>query len=165
MRAADDSRRRTAQELAHRWEAGYLSLDTFEARVLAAYTARTPAQLSRLTADLPPSTLAEAGRRLWRWLAGSEDADDAIVLSPPPDTATGTRGLLLGRDERCHLVLDDPTVSRRHARLWQRDGAWSIEDLRSTNGTRVNGWRIDDARLHDGDRLVLGAAELVFRER
>jgi FHA domain-containing protein/uncharacterized protein DUF1707 len=165
VRAADDSRPRKAQELARRWEAGYLSLSTFEVRVLAAYTARTPAQLSRLTEDLPPSTLAEAARRIWRWLAGTEDSDDAIVLSPPPETARGPGGLLLGRDERCHLVLDDPTVSRRHVRLWQREGSWSIEDLRSTNGTRVNGWRIDDARGHDGDRLVLGGAELVFRER
>jgi pSer/pThr/pTyr-binding forkhead associated (FHA) protein len=63
------------------------------------------------------------------------------------------------------LVLDDPTVSRRHARLRRRDGCWSIEDLASTNGTRLNGWRIEDARLRDGDRLALGGAEMVFRER
>lgn len=164
MRAADDSRQRKASELARRWEAGYLSLDTFEERVLAAYTARTPGQLSRLTADLPPGSLAEAARRAWRWLSGTEDVDEAIVLSPP-DTDRARRGLVVGRDERCHLVLDDPTVSRRHARLRRRDGCWSIEDLASTNGTRLNGWRIENARLRDGDRLALGGAELVFRER
>lgn len=43
--------------------------------------------------------------------------------------------LILGRRRDCDVVLSDPGVSRRHARLFFRDGSWVLEDLDSTNGT------------------------------
>ncbi len=64
--------------------------------------------------------------------------------------------LLVGRDPRCDLVVEDPSVSRRHARLTFRDGAWVIQDLASTNGTSVNGGRVIRAALHAGDVIALG---------
>ncbi len=60
-------------------------------------------------------------------------------------------------------MLDDPTVSRRHARLRLDGDYWVVCDLRSRNGTWVNGWRVEEAIIRDGDRLTMGHLELVFR--
>jgi hypothetical protein len=69
--------------------------------------------------------------------------------------------LLIGRDDRaCDVLLSDRTVSRRHARLRYRDGNWIIQDLRSTNGTSLNGERVGRARLKPGDELFLGTQRL-----
>ena len=56
----------------------------------------------------------------------------------------------------------DVNVSRRHAELRQEGAAYWIVDLGSTNGLEVNGKRVERARLRDGDRITLGATEVVF---
>ena len=48
----------------------------------------------------------------------------------------------IGRDSRCDLLIEDTTVSRWHARLERAAGRWLLTDLGSTNGTRLNGWRV-----------------------
>ena len=53
-------------------------------------------------------------------------------------------------------------VSRRHAEVRQEGASYWIVDLGSTNGLEVNGKRVDRARLRDGDRITLGATEVVF---
>jgi hypothetical protein len=66
--------------------------------------------------------------------------------------------IVLGRDASNDITIDDPEVSRQHLRLlWQGDG-YAVEDLGSTNGTRINGGqRIQQAtRLHAGNALMLG---------
>ncbi len=74
----------------------------------------------------------------------------------------GDRALVLGRSRGCDIPLDDPNVSRRHAEVKAEDGTYWIVDLDSTNGTEVNGKRIDRARLNHDDRIVLGTTELTF---
>lgn len=64
--------------------------------------------------------------------------------------------LMVGRDAECEIVVHDPRVSRRHARLVPGEGAIALEDLGSTNGTWVNGARLDRANLVAGDRLTVG---------
>jgi hypothetical protein len=64
--------------------------------------------------------------------------------------------LLVGRDPACDVVLSDPSVSRRHAQLMFRDGAWMLQDLASTNGTAVNGQRVGRTTLRAGDTISLG---------
>ena len=64
--------------------------------------------------------------------------------------------LFLGRDSRCDLVLEDPLVSRRHARITFRDGVWMVQDLSSTNGTTLNGRSVGRATLRPGDILRMG---------
>ena len=49
---------------------------------------------------------------------------------------------VIGRESDCHLAIPNQAVSRRHAQLQFEDGQWSIEDLRTRNGTWVNGQRI-----------------------
>jgi DNA-binding winged helix-turn-helix (wHTH) protein len=71
-----------------------------------------------------------------------------------------------GRDGDCSLVIDGTTVSRRHARITVAQGAVTIEDLDSTNGTHVNGARISaPTRLAPGDEFALGSEVLRVRLR
>src|SRR5438067_190506 len=70
---------------------------------------------------------------------------------------------IIGRAEGSDIVLDDPLVSRRHARLLVSDTTALIEDFQSENGVFVNERRIRrSVRLSDGDRILIGAHEIVF---
>lgn len=73
---------------------------------------------------------------------------------------------IAGRDGDCSLLIDGTTVSRRHARIRIDQGAATIEDLDSTNGTYVNGTRISaPTRLNPGDAFALGSEVLRVRLR
>jgi hypothetical protein len=76
------------------------------------------------------------------------------------DWSGGADELVIGRHHACDVVLSDPSVSRRHARLVFRDGTWVVQDLESTNGTAVNGVVVGRCGLRAGDRLRLGDEEL-----
>ncbi len=70
---------------------------------------------------------------------------------------------LIGRSTDCQLSVDDPLVSRRHARLLVTDEAVYVEDLGSRNGVLVDGSRIDGRyRLRDGSKVTVGAQEMVI---
>jgi pSer/pThr/pTyr-binding forkhead associated (FHA) protein len=70
---------------------------------------------------------------------------------------------IIGRSPTSDVVVDDPLVSRRHARLLANDTTVLIEDLRSDNGVFVNEERVRrSVRLEDGDRILVGHQELVF---
>jgi hypothetical protein len=70
--------------------------------------------------------------------------------------------VVLGRSQGCGIVLEDPNVSRRHAEFRLRGGDWHVVDLGSTNGIKVNGRRVDSARLDNGDRVTLGTTTATF---
>ncbi len=75
---------------------------------------------------------------------------------PRSVTVAGAEALI-GKHADCHVVLDDPIVSRRHARVVDRDGRLVVEDLRSTNGTRVGGRAVEgEMVLEAGDALEIG---------
>jgi hypothetical protein len=86
----------------------------------------------------------------------------------------GARGTMLlalhdsmvyvGRSFTAGLRFDDHSVSRRHAIFVRRGGRTRILDDRSLNGTFVNGRRVEEADLYDGDIVVLGSVVLVYRE-
>jgi hypothetical protein len=70
---------------------------------------------------------------------------------------------VIGRSLECHLTIEDPLVSRRHARITVADSGAQIEDLGSRNGVKVNGAAIKQpTSLRNGDRLRIGTQELVF---
>lgn len=71
---------------------------------------------------------------------------------------------VLGRGAEADLRLADTGVSRRHAELRLGPDGVRLVDLGSTNGTRVNGRQVTEARLADGDRVELGATTVVYRQ-
>ncbi len=78
----------------------------------------------------------------------------AVTLGPDP--------VLIGRDPQNDVVLDDRRVSRKHAEIRLRLGRYTLYDLQSTNGTYVNGRRVAEKVLDDGDKISVGGLELLF---
>jgi diguanylate cyclase (GGDEF)-like protein len=70
--------------------------------------------------------------------------------------------MTLGRGNDADIVIDDPSISRKHVRLANVEGGLlRVTDLGSTNGTYFNGARIDSATLNDGDKIQVGSATLL----
>jgi adenylate cyclase len=65
------------------------------------------------------------------------------------------RQLLVGRRESCDIVLRFANVSAHHCRLDLHAGYWYVKDLKSRNGTRVNGVRSEETRIDPGDELTI----------
>ena len=94
---------------------------------------------------------------MWTLQAAIEGEADTFRMMPG---AIRTLGRATGSD----FIVDGPLVSRVHCRLTVLpDGRLEVRDLQSTNGTYVNGTRVDTAPLRDGDRLRLGRVELLVR--
>ena len=70
--------------------------------------------------------------------------------------------IVLGRSRDCDIPVNDPNVSRRHAEIRQENGTYWLVDLESTNGTEVNGKRVDRVRLEHEDEILLGKTALTF---
>ena len=70
----------------------------------------------------------------------------------------------VGRVGSCDICLQDANVSRRHAAFLREGSGWVIEDMGSTNGTVVNGNRVDRVRLQDRDVIQIGITELTYHE-
>ena len=72
------------------------------------------------------------------------------------------RRMVLGRSRECDIRIPDANVSRRHAEVRQEGATHWVVDLGSTNGTEVNGRRVERAKLSDGDRITIGSTDVVF---
>jgi hypothetical protein len=161
VRASDLERERAARALRHSSAHGRISLDTFSRRIEETYRARSREELGELVADLPRRSplglVARAVERLSNALAEIEAAwrrPRAPVLTLPADES-----ITIGRTPSCDCLVSDLTVSRRHAYLRRDEDGWTLTDLGSTNGTRVNGRRIVGATaVRPGDQVVFGAA-------
>ena len=93
-----------------------------------------------------------------RYLA-IEDSTDVVLV------ALNRELTHIGRSPASEVVLDDASVSRRHALITRRGERTVILDDRSRNGVHVNGVRVSEADLHDGDTVVCGHITLRFIER
>lgn len=71
--------------------------------------------------------------------------------------------MTVGRSTDNAIVVNDITASRKHAELrYEDDGSWTIIDLNSANGTKVNGRGVGSARLNTGDRITIGSTDYLF---
>ncbi|MCU0241510.1 MAG: FHA domain-containing protein [Vicinamibacteria bacterium] len=68
----------------------------------------------------------------------------------------------VGRDEANEVFIDEPLVSRYHARIERRGQQYIVVDLSSTNYTRVNGSAVHESPLNDGDELLFARARCTF---
>jgi hypothetical protein len=115
------------------------------ARPVGPHTAMLPGQRPRPKVRAPASlVLVQGGQPIRTW-----------PLATPE--------LTIGRAEQSDIPLADPGVSRSHARVVREGDDFILEDLRSTNGTEVNGQPIRRRRLVNGDMLKLANSTLQFR--
>jgi FHA domain-containing protein/uncharacterized protein DUF1707 len=171
LRASDAERDRALRALRDASVEGRLSHETFVRRVDDVLRTRTRDELAELVIDLPgrfaltdsvlrlvsgASLRTTRRRRAWR----APRLPRLWLPAVPGGSYT------VGRAPDCDLVLDHPTVSRYHARLRRDPDGWVLVDAASTNGTRVNGWRVEGAQqVRHGDRVSFGALTLLLAER
>jgi hypothetical protein len=99
-------------------------------------------------------------------------ANAAVVVYAPDSSpyryVIAREAISIGRSPKAgnDLVIEsDGQISKRHARIeLDADGHFTIYDLGSTNGTKVNGRRIENRTLHDGDEIQVGATRLTFQQ-
>jgi hypothetical protein len=108
-------------------------------------------------------------RRSQEGQAGPEQRAAAMVSTRAVVSLDDRRYVLegpratIGRSKDVECVLRDPNVSRRHAELRRAStGDWTIVDLDSTNGVKVNGRRVASSRLSPGDQVTVGTTTFSF---
>jgi pSer/pThr/pTyr-binding forkhead associated (FHA) protein len=132
-----------------------MSLEQVSADAQAMLGTRRPgdANNSYDTSALPAEPSLESGPRL---VIAQADGPRIIPLSRMP--------LTIGRESNTDIALNDPRVSRQHARLSYREQQIWLTDLRSSNGTFVNGTPIQEHALQPGDQLSFGGLEAIFED-
>src|SRR3982751_2435822 len=71
--------------------------------------------------------------------------------------------LVVGREPKCEIQIDNLGISREHCAFSQRGEAYLIQDLNSSNGTYVNGKKITEHFLNNDDEIIIGKYKLLFR--
>ncbi len=89
----------------------------------------------------------------------------AFFICPDSTIYTITKKIInIGRGKENHLILDDPTVSKRHAQIRALDGRFMLFDLNSMMGTLINGKRVSQKGILPGDVVTFGNVSLIFGE-
>jgi hypothetical protein len=126
-----------------------------------AYAFMGPVSVSMVAAGaLHPGTFHIEGRLK----EGAGGVGAGSLLLPNGDRITlADRALVIGRSTECDVVISDTNVSRRHAEIRPTIDGFVLVDLGSTNGSVVNGERVAQRDLREGDELVFGNTRLVFQ--
>jgi hypothetical protein len=99
-----------------------------------------------------------------RLRVGPSGVGAGSLLLPTSDRyVLSDHAVVIGRSPECEITIVDSNVSRRHAEIQPRGERFVVVDLGSTNGTRVNGVRVDERELHDGDELAFGNTRMIFQ--
>ena len=88
-----------------------------------------------------------------------------LVLGDEKHQLEGRGPWSVGRSQENDIVINDPNVSRKHARISRADNGFVVEDLGSTNGTLLDGAPIDRERIESGDELTFGQSRARFIRR
>lgn len=98
-----------------------------------------------------------------RMVEGVGGSGAGSLVLPSGDRFSLTETVItIGRNPESNLVLADPNVSRNHAEIRPQGDRYVVVDLGSTNGSRVNGLRVDTQVLQDGDELTFGNTRMQF---
>jgi len=89
-------------------------------------------------------------------------AAGSLFLPDGSRVAIGDEPVTIGRQAECDVVLEDSNISRRHAEVRRQGEDYVLVDLGSTNGSKVNGTRVKQQALADGDEITLGKTLLRF---
>jgi len=87
----------------------------------------------------------------------------SLLLPNGSRVVLGDAVVAVGRMSECDIVLNDSNVSRRHAEIRPTPDGFALVDLGSTNGSRVNGVRVVQRDLRDGDEITIGNTRLTFQ--
>ena len=121
-----------------------------------------PTQETGTLPRIPERERRRAARTMPRFPAGRYLAiDDGDVVLLPLDREF----MHIGRSPASDIVLDDASVSRKHALIARRGERTLVLDDRSRNGVHVNGVRVSESELRDGDTILCGHVTLRFVER
>jgi len=83
--------------------------------------------------------------------------------SQAPQSLNFSAEFFIGRDPACEVHVNNPAVSRRHARVWRLHNTWIVEDLGSQNGTLIGGERIEKQVLGEETEICLAEHGPVVR--
>jgi hypothetical protein len=98
-----------------------------------------------------------------RFREGPGGSGAGSLLLPTGDRFTlAEHPISIGRRPECNIVLADPNVSRNHAEIRPHGDSFLLIDLGSTNGSKINGVRVDQHILQDGDKLSFGNTHMYF---
>jgi hypothetical protein len=98
-----------------------------------------------------------------KMVEGDGGSGAGSIVLPSGDRFTLTESVItVGRHPDSNLVLADPNVSRNHAEIRPQGDRYVVADLGSTNGTRVNGVRVNTQVLNDGDEITFGNTRMRF---
>lgn len=118
--------------------------------------------LGPVSVELVEDTKLSTGRFDVRATIEAGGSVGALVLADESRVQLGEAPVAIGRLPECDITLSDPRVSRRHAEIRPDHGGWRVVDLGSMNGTTVNGVRVMDHELVDGDEVEVGSTVLRF---
>jgi hypothetical protein len=89
--------------------------------------------------------------------------ETALLIVDGKRLMVGPTGATIGRSRQCDVVVNDPNVSRQHAEIRPRGGSWVLTDLGSTNGSSLNGRRIEGSEvIRPGDEVEVGTSKIRF---
>ena len=150
------------------------------ARAADAPDPQTPPQPMPEAAAAPlPTPPPVAPSATMIYAPGDLEPDEPAAAEPEPPARSETatlewaggiatiegRVLVIGRSSDADVRVDDANVSRRHAEVRRIGDGYSLVDLGSTNGTEVNGQRIQETALMNGDVITVGTTRITFERR
>lgn len=91
------------------------------------------------------------------------ESTDAVLIAGDRRYALSGSISVIGRGRECDITLPDPNISRRHAEIKKIGNSWALEDLGSTNGTKLDGMKVNgQVPLQPGDNITVGSTQLLF---
>jgi hypothetical protein len=130
----------------------------------------------RVEARWMPEEAAEAAKveKTREMEAGEGDAEAGAMIAPPGRPFLIVEGrrhvnllqsvVSVGRALDNDVILEDPRVSRHHAQLRRRYGRYVLYDLGSSEGTRINGYPVEECVLHSGDVVSFAGVQIIYGE-